>query len=129
MSNSTKVLGEKVTEAIDHIESVVLVGESRYSEIKFSVHEFTSVCPVTGQPDYYDIDIVFKPNGYSIESKRLKLWLWGYRNKGIFCEMRSDEIASHIQQHINPLELLVTVKQTPRGGIGIESKSFITNET
>ncbi|MGN6627242.1 MAG: preQ(1) synthase, partial [Tepidisphaeraceae bacterium] len=55
-------------------------------EIQFVFPEFTSVCPVTGQPDFATITVTYVPNKYCVEMKSLKLYFFAYRNKGIFYE-------------------------------------------
>jgi len=126
--NEFSVLGEKVTEAIEHIEAHY-IGDSTtpetLTEVILKVSEFTAVCPITGQPDYYDIDIAYIPNKHIVESKSLKLWLWGFRNKGVFCEHLSNWICEEIHAQVKPQKVSVTVKQSPRGGIAIEARSEI----
>jgi 7-cyano-7-deazaguanine reductase len=85
------------------------------------VKEFTSVCPVTGQPDYYDIVIDMVPAQTTIESKSLKLWLWQYRDKGIFCEMLAEEVLNEVVAVTSPCSASVTIIQASRGGISIRA--------
>ena len=125
------VLGSKVTEAIEHIEAVY-IGDSAtpetLTEVVLKVSEFTAVCPITGQPDYYDIDIAYIPNKHIVESKSLKLWLWKFRNEGVFCEHLSNWICEEIHAQVKPERVSVTVKQSPRGGIAIEARSVLDDE-
>ena len=58
--------------------------------------EVTSLCPVTGQPDWETVVIEFAPNEYCIESKSLKLYLWSYREEGMFCEALAARIAQDV---------------------------------
>lgn len=81
--------------------------------------EVTSLCPVTGQPDWETVVIEFAPDQYCIESKSLKLYLWSYRNEGIFCEAMAGMIAQDVYQACRPHWCKVTVTQKPRGGIKI----------
>jgi len=111
------LLGISVKEPIDHIEPITLSDAHKLTCVTFKVSEFTSVCPVTGQPDYYDIIITIEPNEMSIESKSLKLWLWRYRNEGIFCETLAGEVLSEVVLITHPLRASVTVEQSSRGGI------------
>ena len=111
------VLGNSVQHAVEHIEPIALGDVHQLQSITFKVTEFTSVCPVTGQPDYYDITITIEPDGLSIESKSLKLWLWQYRERGIFCEMLAQEVLGEVVAIIAPLRATVTVAQASRGGI------------
>jgi 7-cyano-7-deazaguanine reductase len=81
--------------------------------------EVTSVCPVTGQPDWETVTIEYAPKKSCIESKSLKLYLWSFREEGIFCEALADRIAKDIYDACKPRWCQVTVVQKPRGGIKI----------
>lgn len=85
--------------------------------------EVTSLCPVTGQPDWETVRIEFVPGPYCIESKSLKLYLWAFREEGHFCEALSARIAHDIYEAASPLWVKVTVCQRPRGGITITAES------
>jgi 7-cyano-7-deazaguanine reductase len=82
-------------------------------------HEFTSLCPRTGQPDFGTVTIEYQPGERCIESKSLKYYLWSYRDAGAFCESLAARIADDIVYAIRPWYVRVQVTQTPRGGIGI----------
>src|SRR6185312_12990129 len=75
---------------IDQPKSILEVFEnpnpSRDYQIRFLFPEFTSVCPVTGQPDFATITIEYVPDRWCVEMKSLKLYFYAYRNKGIFYE-------------------------------------------
>jgi 7-cyano-7-deazaguanine reductase len=114
-----KVLGASVRHPVEHIEPIPLGDGHKLQTVTFKVTEFTSACPVTGQPDYYDILITIEPDGLSIESKSLKLWLWQYRDRGIFCEMLAQEVLDEVLEIVAPLRASVTVAQTSRGGIEV----------
>lgn len=113
------VLGSTVTTPISELEAIDVA--QAVKKITMRVSEFTAVCPVTGQPDYYDIDIEFIPNGKGIESKSLKLWLWNFRNEGLFCEALAPLVLEKVVGAINPIAATVITSQTPRGGIAIET--------
>jgi len=81
--------------------------------------EVGGLCPVTGQPDWYKVEIRYRPNERCIESKSIKLKLQSYRNVGIFCEQLASDLAEHVAQSISPSEVVVTVTQKPRGGVSI----------
>jgi 7-cyano-7-deazaguanine reductase len=87
--------------------------------VRFDCPEFTSVCPVTGQPDFGRFSIEFAPEGLCLESKSLKLYLAGYRNEGAFWEDVTNRIADDIFALLKPQWLLVTGEMNPRGGIAI----------
>ena len=119
------LLGVSVTQPVEHIEPIALGDAHRLTSVSFQVTEFTSVCPVTGQPDYYDITIRMEP---SIESKSLKLWLWQYRNTGIFCEMLAQDILDEVVVMTHPYSASVTVAQASRGGIQCTSTAVYNGE-
>lgn len=87
--------------------------------------EVTAVCPVTGQPDWYQVKINYIPDGKCVESKSLKLYLQSFRNNGHFCEDFSQIIAAGLMEALGAREVTVTVIQKPRGGISIESTATI----
>ena len=118
-----KLLGTSVRQPVDHVEPIPLEKGHNLSIVTFKVTEFTAVCPVTGQPDYYDILIELKPKRSSIESKSLKLWLWQYRHTGIFCETLAEAVLEEVTTIIKPLTARVTVSQASRGGIQVSSVS------
>ncbi|MEE9271790.1 MAG: preQ(1) synthase [Robiginitomaculum sp.] len=88
--------------------------------IRFTCPEFTSLCPVTGQPDYAHLVIDYAPNKWIVESKSLKLYLTSYRNHGDFHEACTVRIAKRIIKEINPLWLRIGGYWYPRGGIPID---------
>lgn len=79
--------------------------------------EFTSLCPKTGQPDFATIEISYVPDKLCVESKSLKLYLGSFRNAGEFHESVICRIANDIINLVQPRELTVVGKFTPRGGI------------
>lgn len=86
--------------------------------------EFTAVCPITGQPDYYVVDIEFE--GYKgIESKSLKLYLGTFRSKGAFAEALAAEICKEIYEKATPLFVRVTLTQKSRGGVSITASALM----
>ena len=82
-------------------------------------HEFTSLCPMTGQPDFGRMHIHYVPAGLCVESKSLKLYLGAYRNHGAFHEDCVNRIADDIASVIQPRWLRVFGDFTVRGGIAI----------
>ena len=81
--------------------------------------EFTCLCPKTGQPDFAQIFISYVPRESLIESKALKLYLFSYRNHGIFHEFVINKIARDLNNAIQAKYLKVVGKFMPRGGISI----------
>ncbi len=105
----------------------VLKGEAfpapNVQQITFRAMEFTAVCPKTGQPDFGRVEISYVPNELCIESKSLKFYLWSYRDHGAYCESLAANIADDIVYAINPKKVVVTVYQTARGGIELETQA------
>jgi len=86
----------------------------------FLCHEFTSLCPVTGQPDFARLEIVIIPDALGLESKSLKLYLNGFRNHGSFHESVIAEIGETIFAKTQPRFLRVFGDFHVRGGIAIK---------
>ena len=88
--------------------------------IRFECPEFTSLCPVTGQPDFGYLLIDYVPKNYLVESKSLKLYLQSYRNHGAFHEDCSISIAQDLVDVLKPVWLRIGAYWYPRGGIPID---------
>lgn len=88
--------------------------------VRFTAPEFTSLCPVTGQPDFAHIVIDYVPDQWIVESKSLKLFLTSFRNHGAFHEACSVQIATTLVEHLNPVWLRIGAYWYPRGGIPID---------
>ena len=80
---------------------------------------FTCLCPKTSQPDFASIEISYIPDKHLVESKALKLYLFSYRNEGIFHEFVTNKIAHDLQELLKAKVLIVKGKFMPRGGIAI----------
>ncbi|MGA8833226.1 MAG: preQ(1) synthase [Desulfomonilaceae bacterium] len=93
---------------------------SRNYIIRFDCPEFTSVCPITGQPDFAQITIIYVPNARCIESKSLKLYLFSYRNTGMFHEEITNRVLDDMVEACSPRWARVLGIMNPRGGIGIK---------
>jgi 7-cyano-7-deazaguanine reductase len=85
-------------------------------EIKFVFPEFTSVCPVTGQPDFATITVSYVPGRFCVEMKSLKLYFFAYRNKGIFYEAVVNTILDDLVAVLNPRRMTVVGEFAVRGG-------------
>lgn len=88
--------------------------------VKFNCPEFTSLCPITGQPDFATITIAYVPDVKMVESKSLKLYLFSFRNHGDFHEDCVNIIMKDLIKLIDPKYIEVWGKFTPRGGISID---------
>lgn len=89
--------------------------------VTFTCHEFTSLCPKTGQPDFGTVEISYRPYTKCIESRSLKFYLWSYREEGAFCESLASKIVRDVCRAIEPNYVRVTVLQNSRGGIQLTS--------
>lgn len=87
---------------------------------RFTVPEFTSLCPVTGQPDFAHLVIDMVPGDWLVESKSLKLYLFGFRNHGAFHEGCTVEIGRTLAGLLAPRWLRIGAYWYPRGGIPID---------
>ena len=88
--------------------------------VKFNCPEFTSLCPITGQPDFATIYISYVPDQYLVESKSLKLYLYSFRNHGDFHEDVVNVIMKDLIKLMDPKYIEVWGKFTPRGGLSID---------
>lgn len=88
--------------------------------VKFNCPEFTSLCPITGQPDFATIYISYVPDIKMVESKSLKLYLFSFRNHGDFHEDVVNIIMKDLVKLLEPRYLEVWGKFLPRGGISID---------
>lgn len=87
---------------------------------RFTAPEFTSLCPITGQPDFAQLMIDYVPNKWLIESKSLKLFLASFRNHGAFHEDCTVMIGLRVTQLVQPRWLRIGGYWYPRGGIPID---------
>ncbi|MFC2969263.1 preQ(1) synthase [Acidimangrovimonas pyrenivorans] len=88
--------------------------------VRFTAPEFTSLCPMTGQPDFAHIVIDYIPGDWLVESKSLKLYLTSFRNHGAFHEDCSMAIAKRLVELLSPVWLRIGAYWYPRGGIPID---------
>ena len=88
--------------------------------VRFTAPEFTSLCPVTGQPDFAHLVIDYVPGPWLVESKSLKLYLVGFRNHGAFHEDCTVAIAKTLAKLLEPQWLRIGGYWYPRGGIPID---------
>ena len=113
------VLRGTVREPVEHLET--FPRPASVTRVRFSTDEVTSMCPVTGQPDFSTVEIDYEPAARCIESKSLKLYLWGFRDRPIFAEGLAAAIASEVQDAAAPRRVRVVVTQHVRGGIVTEA--------
>ncbi len=100
----------------------------RNYRIHFETDDFTSVCPVTGQPDFARIDIDYVPDRLCIESKSLKFYLASYRNERAFNEAVTNRILDDFVKACAPREAIVTAQFSARGGIALTVRAEYPDE-
>ncbi|MBR7054839.1 MAG: NADPH-dependent 7-cyano-7-deazaguanine reductase QueF [Prevotella sp.] len=118
-----KVLGAETNYAQTYAPEVLETFENRHQEndywVRFNCPEFTSLCPITGQPDFAEIIISYIPDKRMVESKSLKLYLFSFRNHGDFHEDCVNTIMKDLIALMDPRYIEVTGLFMPRGGISI----------
>lgn len=123
-TKAMKALGNKTTYAQDYAPEVLETFDNKHPERDYWVQlhcpEFTSLCPITGQPDFATIRIDYIPAVRMVESKSLKLYLFSFRNHGAFHEDCVNIILNDLVALMQPKYIEVTGIFTPRGGISIE---------
>lgn len=117
------ILGASVRQPTDRLE--VFEKPAGVLVVLLEATEFTSLCPVTGQPDFADIEIEYSPAALCVESKSLKLYLWQYRERGVFCEALAAQIAADLYAALSPERVTVKVLQRSRGGIAITAEATL----
>ncbi len=88
--------------------------------VRFTAPEFTSICPITGQPDFAHFVIDYVPRSWIVESKSLKQFLHSFRNHGAFHEDCTLHVAKRIMEAIEPMWLRIGGYWYPRGGMPID---------
>jgi 7-cyano-7-deazaguanine reductase len=89
--------------------------------VEFSTNELTAVCPITGQPDFYELKLSYRPGTHLLESKAMKLYLWGFRDRGIFGEDLAATLLKDLVAACDPAEMTVDLTQQVRGGLQIRT--------
>jgi len=122
--DNLKSLGKSTGYEFSYSPEVLETFENRHPEndywVKFNCPEFTSLCPITGQPDFAAIYISYIPDVKMAESKSLKLYLFSFRNHGGFHEDCVNIIMKDLIKLMEPRYIEVWGKFTPRGGISID---------
>ncbi len=119
MADDLTILGARVTEPVEHLEC--FDAPPSCTRVRFTTDEVTSMCPVTGQPDFSSVEIDYEPDRRCIESKSLKLYLWHFRDQPIFAEALAAAIAAEVRRAAEPKRVRVVVTQHVRGGIVTEA--------
>lgn len=118
-----QLLGQKTQYSTDYAPEVLETFQNKHPEndywVQFNCPEFTSLCPITGQPDFAEIKIMYIPAERMVESKSLKLYLFSFRNHGDFHEDCVNTIMKDLVRLMEPKYIEVVGLFTPRGGISI----------
>ena len=122
--NLTKLGSGHTVYPADYDPSQLEAIENRHTEsdyfVKFNCPEFTSLCPITGQPDFAEITISYVPDRKIVESKSLKLYLFSFRNHGDFHEDVVNVIRNDLIACLDPKYIEVLGRFLPRGGLSID---------
>ncbi len=118
-----QALGRKTNYSMDYAPEVLETFVNKHPDndywVRFNCPEFTSLCPITGQPDFAEIVISYIPGERMVESKSLKLYLFSFRNHGDFHEDCVNIIMKDLVRLMDPKYIEVIGLFTPRGGISI----------
>ena len=118
-----EALGRETDYNANYAPEVLETFENRHKDndywVRFNCPEFTSLCPITGQPDFAEIRIAYVPAERMVESKSLKLYLFSFRNHGDFHEDCVNTIMKDLIRLMQPKYIEVTGLFMPRGGISI----------
>ena len=123
-TDGLSVLGAHVESPSGYAPEILETFENRHQEndywVKFNCPEFTSLCPITGQPDFATLYISYVPDVRMVESKSLKLYLFSFRNHGDFHENVVNTVMKDLIRLMDPRYIEVWGKFLPRGGISID---------
>ena len=121
--DNLQALGRKAEIPQTYAPEVLETFDNRHPErdywVQFNCPEFTSLCPITGQPDFAEIRILYIPDRRMVESKSLKLYLFSFRNHGDFHEDCVNIIMDDLIKLMDPRYIEVVGLFVPRGGISI----------
>lgn len=116
-------LGRKAPIPETYAPEILETFENRHPDrdywVQFNCPEFTTLCPITGQPDFGELKILYIPDGRMVESKSLKLYLFSFRNHGDFHEDCVNIILKDLVKLMDPRYVEVVGLFVPRGGISI----------
>lgn len=112
-------LGRQTTVPSKQLETFPNRHPDRDYTVTLTTDEFTCVCPATGQPDFARLTVCYIPDQSIVESKSLKLYLWSFRNEGVFHEHVANVILDDLVTVLEPRWCEVTAQFGVRGGIAI----------
>ncbi|CAN5645042.1 preQ(1) synthase [soil metagenome] len=105
----------------DQIATVPWSHENSDATVEFTTDELTAFCPVTSQPDFYSLKLTYRPKKQLLESKAMKLYLWGFRDKGAFAEDLAATLLNDLVGACEPEWMEVDLTQKVRGGLQIRT--------
>jgi 7-cyano-7-deazaguanine reductase len=120
MSSNFRYLGQKTAAPTKELDVFPSPG---IWEVEFYSQELTAFCPVTHQPDFYEVRITYCPLEFCVESKSLKLYLQSFREDEAFAEALAEEIADDLFAAVNPAWLRVILAQQVRGGLSLTAEA------
>ncbi len=118
-----RVLGRETRGPIgaEDLDTVPWTHPDSDAVVEFTTNELTAICPVTGQPDFYELKLSYRPRERLIESKAMKLYLWGFRDRGAFAEDLAATLLKDLVRACDPVEMTVDLTQQVRGGLQIRT--------
>lgn len=119
LTKDLTLLGRDVRKPVRKLETFPNQHPGRHYTVTLVCPEFTCVCPMTGQPDFATITIKYVPDQRIVESKSLKLYLWSYREEGVFHEQVTNQILDDLVEALHPISCHVNGAFSVRGGISI----------
>lgn len=121
--NDVRLLGRETRGPIgaDELDTVPWEHAGTDAVVEFSTNELTALCPVTGQPDFYELKLSYRPRERLLESKAMKLYLWGFRERGTFAEGLAATLLKDLIAACDPVEMTVDLTQQVRGGLKIRT--------
>ena len=118
-----RVLGHETSGPIgaEQLDTVSWNHTDTDAVVELSTDELTAICPVTEQPDFYELKLSYRPGARLLESKAMKLYLWSFRDRGMFAEDMAATLLEDLVAACNPTEMTVDLTQKVRGGIEIRT--------
>jgi len=119
VTKSLTLLGSQIHKPIRKLETFPNSHPERKYTVTLTTDEFTCKCPVTNQPDFATITFEYIPKDLLLETKSLKLYLWSFREEGIFSEHVVNRIFDDLVSTLQPRWAKIEARFAPRGGISI----------
>lgn len=126
LTEGLTLLGREIRQPVRQLETFPNTHSGRRYTVRLDCPEFTCVCPMTGQPDFATITIRYIPDQKIVESKSLKLYLWSYRNEGVFHEHVTNQILDDLVVALEPHFCEVIGAFSVRGGIALTVEAQYT---